>query len=181
MTNTKDVIIKLKEVRKEKDLSFDAILALMEDNGEYLSKSTLSRVFADGSEEKSFRYEETLRPIANALLDIENIEADDDPNTQAFKSILKLKMSVIEENSARIRELQRSINEMQENANAALTKEKLKYHKKLEDETRRFQETLDFAKGQIDLKDKRIDQLLDMNMRLMNQLLTCPCREEDAV
>ena len=59
MTNTREVILTLKEVRKEKNLSFDKILDLMKQNGDYLAKSTLSRVFADGSEDKSFRYEET--------------------------------------------------------------------------------------------------------------------------
>jgi len=69
MTTTKELIIQLKEARKQKGLSFDKILDLMKQNGDYLSKSTLSRVFAKGSEDKSFRYEETLRPIAKVLLD----------------------------------------------------------------------------------------------------------------
>ena len=160
MTNTREVIIKLKEVKAEKDLSFDKILALMEQNGQYLSKSTLSRVFADGSEDKSFRYEETLRPIANALLDIETIEQDDDLDTQAYKSILRLKKDLI-------RELKEELNN-----------EKIKYHEKLAKETQHFQESLDFMKHQIELKDKRIDQLLDANVRLLEQLISCPCRNE---
>ena len=169
MTNTKDVILKLKAVRKEKDLSFDNILAMMEENGDFLSKSTLSRVFAEGSEEKSFRYEETLRPIANALLDIENEEVDDDAETRAYKSILRLKKDVIEENSRQIALLKEE-----------LGREKSKYHEKLANETERFQQTLDFATHQIELKDKRIDQLLESNIQLLNQLLNCPCRKNEA-
>ena len=49
MTNVKDIIIELKEVREAKGLSFGDILDLMEKNGDYISKSTLSRVFAEGS------------------------------------------------------------------------------------------------------------------------------------
>ena len=111
MTNTKDVILKLKEVKADKGLSLDKILVMVENNGDYISKSTLARVFKDGSENGSFRYEETIRPIANALLDIENEEADDDAETLAFKSILKLKMRVIDENSQKIEELQEQIKE----------------------------------------------------------------------
>ena len=70
MTKTKDVILKLKAVKEEKQLSLDKILSIMEQNGEYVSKTTLSRVFAKGSEEKIFKYENTIRPIANALLDM---------------------------------------------------------------------------------------------------------------
>ena len=178
MTNTRDVILKLKEVKKEKDLSLDKILILMEKNGQYLSKSTLSRVFANGSENKSFRYEETLRPIANALLDIENIEADDDVDTQAFKSILKLKMSVIDENSKMISELQEQITEV-------ANREKLKYHEKLEKHDKEFQESVEFLKKQIELKDRRIDLLMAANERLsvtnnqlLSQFLDCPLKNE---
>ena len=78
MTNSRDVILKLKDVREEKGLSYGDILDLMEQNGDYLSKTTLSRVFAEGSEDIKFRYEDTIRPIANALLDIENMEDDDE-------------------------------------------------------------------------------------------------------
>ena len=168
MTNTKDVILKLKAVRLEKQLSFGDILDLMEKNGDYLSKSTLSRVFADGSEEQSFRYEETIRPIAKALLDIETIEDDDTTDIKAMKSLLKLKI-------ARIEELE-----------GLLEKEKIKYHEKLAKETKHFQDSLAFMSNQISLKDKRIDALLDTTTELMStnnalvkQLMDCPLRENN--
>ena len=176
MTNPRDVIISLKKVRAEKGLSYAKILSLMEENGDYLSSSTLSRVFADGSEDpesaKKFRYEDTLRPIAKVLLDIETIETDDDVDTQAMKSILKLKMAVIDENSRQIKELKESIKEVS-------NKEKAKYLKRLEEETAKFQKSLDFAMRQIELKDKRIDQLMEENHTLVQRLLTCPCRNGD--
>ena len=178
MTNTRDVILKLKEVKKEKGLSLDKILIMVEKNGEYISKSTLARVFRDDSENSSFKYEETIRPIANALLDIENFEDTDDPETLAFKSILQLKMRVIDENS-------RKIAELQEQAEKTASKEKMKYLEKLEKETDKFQKSLQFLKHQVELKDKRIDQLMDANDRLsitndrlINQLMDCPLRKD---
>ena len=63
MTNTNEIISKLKEVRKQKDLSYGDIIELMKKNGDYLSKSTISRVFQDDSENVSFRYEETIRDM----------------------------------------------------------------------------------------------------------------------
>jgi transcriptional regulator with XRE-family HTH domain len=167
MTNTKDIILKLKEVRQEKGLSFNDILNLMENNGDYLSKSTLSRVFADGSEDSSFKYEETIRPIANALLDIETIEDTDNMDVQAMKSLLKYKIRVIEDLEQQIFSLK-----------ADLNTEKLKYHDKLDKERENFQKSLNFCREQINLKDKRIDQLLDANIKLLNQLLTCPCKQK---
>lgn len=143
MTNSRDVIVKLKDIREEKSLSLGDIMELIERNGEFVSKTTLSRVFADGSEEMSFRYEETLRPIANALLDIETIEEDDDLDTQALKIMLQYK-------AEKIRELELELNN-----------EKLKHHEKLERERERSQRSIEFLKEQITLKDKRMDQLLE--------------------
>lgn len=167
MIDTKEVIIKLKQVRAEKNLSFDKILALMEQNNQYLSKSTLSRVFAEGSEDKSFRYEETLRPIANALLDIETIEIDDDIDTQAYKSILKLKKDLIEDYANQNQELKEEIKALKD-------KERNRYNEKLQKQTDQFQRTLEFVNHQIELKDQRIDLLLESNAKLLeanNKLL----------
>lgn len=150
MTNTKDLIIKLKEVREEKGLSYNDILDLMEKNGDFLSKSTISRVFADGSEEMSFRYEETIRPIAKALLDIENLEETDDLDTKAMKSLLKYKIQRIEELEQRIEQLE-----------SELDKEKIKYHEKMDKERARYNKSIDFLKEQVAYKDKRMDMLLE--------------------
>ena len=171
MTKSKDLIIKLREVQKEKKISYDKILSLMEQDGQFSSKSTLSRLFGKNWEKYTFDYENTLIPIANVLLDVDNIEEDDDTETKAFKSLLRLKMSVIDDNARQIAELKEQIQEVS-------NKEKLKYSHKLETETEKFQKSLDFAKKQIELKDKRIDQLLEANIQLLNQLLTCPCRKE---
>ena len=166
MTNTREVILTLKEVRKEKNLSFDKILDLMKDNGDFLSKSTLSRVFADGSEDKTFRYDDTIRPIAKALLDIETIEKDDDIDTQAYKSILKLKKDLLFEYEKQITELKDEMAEIKR-------QEKEKYHEKIAKETDKFQQNLDFLNHQVKLKDDRIDQLLGANMKLLDQILLC--------
>lgn len=150
MIQTKDIILQLKEVREEKGLSYNDILDLMEKNGDFLSKSTISRVFADGSEEMNFRYEETIKPIANALLDIENIEDDDTIDTKAMKALLKFK-------SQRISEMERQIEQLE----TALDKEKIRANEKLEQERERFNRSIDFLKEQISLKDKRMDLLLN--------------------
>ena len=173
MTNVKDIIIKLKEVREEKGLSYNDILDLMENNGDFLSKSTLSRVFADGSEEVSFRYEETIRPIANALLDIENIEEDDNMDVRAMKSLLKYKIE-------RIEELEKQL----QTAETNLAMEKVKYHEKLDAQREQHLKSIEFLKNQIDLKDKRMDMLLNavftkdtQHKELLDVILSCPARK----
>ena len=173
MIDTKNVILALKEVKKEKKLSLDKILVMMNENdpSSAVSKTTLSRVFAKGSEELIFKYENTLRPIANVLLDLETIEDDDNGETIAMKSILKLKKDIIDKMEVKLKTVESA--------------EKQKYYEKLAKETEKFQRSLDYIKHQVELKDKRIDQLLDANdrltetnNRLINQFLDCPLKKE---
>lgn len=180
MTNTRDLIIQLKEVREEKGLSYNDILSLMEKNGDYLSKSTISRVFSDGSEEMSFRYEETIRPLAKVLLDIETIEDDDTLDTRAMKSLLKYKIQ-------RIEELEKQV----EKLDSDIVKIKLSNHEKMEAEREVYNRRVEFLKNQIELKDKRMDQLLEaifIKDKLYNELLEktldchcCPNMKGDTV
>lgn len=179
METTREVILSLKAVREEKKLSFDQIIALMEQNNQYLSKSTLSRVFANGSEDSgNFRYE-TLRPIADVLLDIENIEVDDDTDTKAFKSILKLKKDLIFDYAEQNKQLKEELETIKD-------REKIKYAERLEKETKHFNDSLAFMRHQIELKDQRIDALLSTttelmatNNKLVKQLMDCPIRKTD--
>lgn len=174
MTNTRDIILKLKEVRKEKNYSITDIENLLEANGEHLSRSTISRIFADGSEDTSFRYEETIRPIANALLDIETIEETDNMDVQAMKSLLKYKAMRIEE-----------LEKQNAHLEAALDKERVKGHEKFAKERQLCNDRIEFLTSQIEIKDKRIDQLMEDNRdnfkqlkELMDKYMTCPYRKE---
>lgn len=169
MTNSKDVILQLKQVREEKGYSYSDILKMMEQNGDYLAKSTLSRVFAEGSEEESFKYEETIRPIANALLDIETIEDTDDMDVRAMKSLLKYKIQRIEELEKKVRDLETS-----------LDKQKIKANEKLEEERERSNRSIEFLKEQVAYKDKRMDLLLSavqekdiLHKEMLEKILRC--------
>lgn len=154
MVETKELILKLKEVREEKGLSLNEIVGMVEENGDYVSRSSIQRVFSDGSETLSFRYEETIRPIAKALLDMETIEEGDNMDIQAMKTLLKYKIQ-------RIEELERQI----EHLEAEKAKDKLKNHEKIDNIRTEYEKKIDFLKGQIILKDKRIDLLLDVLFR----------------
>lgn len=165
MINTRDIILKLKEVRAEKQLSLNDIVELMDKNdpSTALSKSTVQRIFKEGSEDESYNYEKQLKPIASVLLDIDVIEETDSLDTQALKILLQYK-------SQRIAELER----LNKQLDCDIVKIKLSNHEKLDKEREIFNERIDFLKTQIDLKDKRMDQLLDAVFtkdKLYNELL----------
>ena len=82
MINTRDLVLKLRNAREKKGLSLDKVLILMEANGQYISKTTLSRVFRKGSEECSFSYERTLRPLASVLFEKDMLNGEDHTSSE---------------------------------------------------------------------------------------------------
>ena len=138
-----EIISKLKKVREENGLSYQKIVELVENNGEYVSLSTVKRVFEDGSEAYGFQFDNTLRPIANAVL---GIYSDTDivsvSEVEALKSIVAYK-------SERITELESQLARTEES----------------------YRRRLDFLKSQITLKDERIDKRDAMIEKLLGVIL----------
>ena len=160
MTNTKDIIIELKRVREEKQLSYSDIIKMMEDNGDIpVSATTLSRIFKEGSEDGYFSYETTLRPLAKALLDMETIEESDTTDIKAMKEILKYKIQ-------RIQDLEKQVNELEQ----ALDKEKIRRHEQLDKQREQSQITIDFLKNELALKNKRMDIQNDRTNSLLDRI-----------
>jgi vacuolar-type H+-ATPase subunit I/STV1 len=169
MKPQKEIIVRLKNVRDERGYSIKDMMSIIEDNGDYVSESTLRRLFKDNSEYDSFNYESTIRPVAKAILDMETIKDTDDMDTQALKALLEYKIQ-------RIEELETQANALQ----SALDKEKLKYHEKLDAEREQYSKRIAFLMEQISLKDKRMDYLLDavfqkdkQQKELMDRVMKC--------
>ena len=121
-TKISNLIIRLKKTKNE---SPDFTLQKISDQTG-VSMSTVTRIFADGSENQSFRYE-SLKPIALLLLGSDGL--DEEINSD---------------------EVQMQISELKD-----------KYEKKLEKERDQHRRNVDFLKHQIELKDDRIDRLLN--------------------
>lgn len=159
MIDTREIILKLKQAKQEKNLSNNDIVEL---TNHYVSPSSVQRVFKDGSENSSFRYEDTIRPLVKALLDVDTIEESDDNDTKALKSLLKLKIE-------RIEELEKQIAE-----------EKIKNHEKIEKERTQYERHIKLLEEQIAKKDARMDEMKaqfihkdDEYMKLVDILLNC--------
>lgn len=124
-----NIIIRLKEYKKEHpELTLQKI-----SDGTGISLSTVTRIFAEGSEEHKFRYD-SIQPIAEYVLE----ESKDDKALAIYRY-----------NEVYIKELEEQ-----------LVAEKEKYERKLEKERAQFHKSLDFLKNQVALKDDRITRLL---------------------
>ena len=138
------IITTLKKVRQENGLSYQRIIELVEQNGEYVSMSTVKKVFEDGSETFGFQYERTLKPIADAVLGIYSdtaIVSEDE--VAALKAIIQYKGERITELEARLEQIEEQ-----------------------------YADRLAFLKEQIMKKDERIDRRDQMIERLLAVLIS---------
>lgn len=150
LNGTQEIIVALKAVKEKQKLSIPQIKDMVDATGAYLSMTTLRRVFADGSEsEDSFSYENTLRPISQALL-IDN-ETDDSTRARVelYEAVINHKDEVIEGLRAQLEALR-------------------------SDHDNRCKECegrMDFLMHQIELKDRRMERKDEIINRLLAKVL----------
>ena len=175
LTDTTKIILALKEVYKKEKLSYKKVYKMVCDEyGEgAISESTIQRIFKDGSEDNpaSFRYETTLIPLCNLLLDKSEGATND--------LLMRFKKDLIEDYAKQNKELKEELETIKDH-------EKAKFAERLAKETQHFNDSIQFMKQQIDLKDQRIDallanitDLLETNNKLVRQLMDCPLRKTD--
>ena len=143
LTRSQELIKQLKEIKAANEITYPRIIERMEKNGKYVSLTTLRRVFADGSENNAnnFSYENTLLPIAEALLNVEDLPTKDGPYAAEING-LKSVIHVQNEEIARLHDLK-------EHLEARVT----------------------FLLEQIEIKDRRMDEKDDIIRRLMDRVL----------
>ena len=93
------LISQLKQIRKQKEYSYQRIVDECESIGQSVSLSTVKRVFADGSEDMGFRYS-TIRPIAVAILGLDEVtrsEAPTQDEADALRTVIAIKDKQIDD------------------------------------------------------------------------------------
>ena len=100
----REIILQLKTIKEDKDLSCQDIFEMVEASGGVTSMSTIRRVFADGSENLGFSYRNTIQPISRAMLAVNEeikVSEQDDNVLQAqldgLKQVCELKDTLINE------------------------------------------------------------------------------------
>lgn len=144
LTKSQELIKQLKEVKETNEITFPRIMERMEKNGKVVSLTTLRRVFADGSENNAnnFSYENTLLPIAEVLLNVEDVPTNDSSPYAKEIDGLKAVIHVQNEELARL-------HEMKEHLENRIT----------------------FLLEQIERKDRRMDEKDEIIKKLMEKCL----------
>jgi hypothetical protein len=147
-----EIIVQLKQIRIERNLSLQDVHDLVLDAGGYTSFSSVKRVFAEGSEKQGFRYHDTIQPIARALLDVtkETPENNDvTPNEiDALKNVILLKDSIIQD-----------LRNENEALSIRISKTELEAQERLVQTRDDFQRKVDYLLGLVEHHRKELDYL----------------------
>ena len=139
---TREVIRQLKIIREERGLSIQRIADMTEANGNAVSPATVRRVFETGSEDRNFRYEDSIKPIADVLLEVQSTEAAtaaDTAEVDALRALVRYKNAYISELEA-----------ASSNVDAKIQTAKAEAQLKIE-----------FLKKEIEMRDKILDERRD--------------------
>lgn len=137
----KQTIERLKAVKREQELSINAIMDMLSTKGHFISEPTLKKVFSDNSDNYNFKYRDTIAPLADVLLDLYS-EDDDDRMKQLIREKNKLIEILIHKNEEQKSDFERRIAH-------------------LKNQVSRLESNLDFRERVITRKDEVIEKLLD--------------------
>lgn len=149
-------IHRLKEIKTEQGLSISQIMKMMEERGQFVSEATLKKIFQDGSEEKNFRYQDTIMPVADVLLDLYGDKSGID-DCEALRHIIREKNKLIE----------MLMMKLEEQAKAHAEKEIVYADRKaaFEKQIQHLEAQIARYEKAIDKKDDLIERLLDATIK----------------
>lgn len=141
----KTTVERLRTVRKEHGLTIPQVCEMLDAKGYFLSEATVKRVFSENHDPLSFRYRDTLAPLADVLLDLYSDKSSSD-DVAALKAMIHDKNKMIDmlivKNEDLKADYERRINHLQKQI------DKLEQH-------------LDFRERVIERKDSVIEKLLN--------------------
>ena len=156
----REIILQLKQIRRDRELSIQDVYFMVKGAGFSTSESSVRRVFAEGSEEQNFRYQDTIQPIAQVLIGVkEEGEPLNVAEADALKQIALLKDSMINDLQRENEQLKARIDELEKVIVMMRIEE---YEKRLEEKDIALQRARDRADKQdvqINRKDDYIDRV----------------------
>ena len=138
--HTHDLILRLKKIQTEQNLSPQKIGEMLDAAGYHVSLNSIRKVFCEGSEDMHFRFHDTLQPISRVLLGIYE-EDKGDSEVDALHAAIRVKDELITK-------LERELAEVKTESARRST----------------------FLMDQIRLKDERIDRLMSRVDVLLAQI-----------
>ena len=128
--HTHDLILRMKAIKEEQHLSAQDIERMLDAAGYHVSQNSIRKVFADGSENKNFRFHDTIQPISRVLFGIYGSDTDDS-EVEGLKAAIHVKDELITKLESELARVKTDTGGR-----------------------------IEYLKHQIELKDQRIDRLM---------------------
>ena len=143
-TLKKDTVERLRKVKKEKEFTISTIMKMLEKKQFYLSETTVKRVFSENADPASFKYQDTILPLADVLLDFYEDQSGTE-EVEALKAMIRDKNMTISILVAKNEEIRADFD---------------KRIAHLQKQIDRLEKTLDFREGVVARKDEVIEKLI---------------------
>ena len=144
-TLKKDTVERLRKVKKEQGLTVPNIIEMLEKRGYYLSEATVKRVFSENADPNSFKYRDTITPLADVLLDFYCDQSGTD-EVEALKAMIRDKNMTINILVAKNEELRSDFDRRIAH---------------LQKQIERLEKNLDFREKVVERKDEVIGKLIN--------------------
>lgn len=144
-TLKKDTVERLRKVKKEKEFTISTIMKMLEEKQFFLSENTVKRVFSENADPASFKYQDTILPLADVLLDFYEDQSGTD-EVEALKAMIRDKNMTISILVAKNEEIRADFD---------------KRIAHLQKQIDRLEKTLDFREGVVARKDEVIEKLIN--------------------
>ena len=141
----KSTVERLRNVKKENGLTITSICDMLDKKGCFISEATLKRVFSENHDPLSFRYRDTIAPLADVLLDIYDDKSGSE-DVKALKAMIHDKNKMIDMLIVKNEELKKDY-------------EKRLQHLQKQIET--LEKHLEFREGIVSRKDEVIEKLIN--------------------
>lgn len=153
-------VSRLRKVRKDNGLTITAIMNMLEAKGCYLSEATVKRVFSERADPASFKYHDTIAPLADVLLDLYS-------DKSGTEEVIALKAMIHDKN--------KTINILI----ARDEERKADYERRithLQKQIDKLEKHLDFRERVIERKDQVIEKLITREDKVVEALI-CKIKE----
>ena len=144
-------IHRLKEIRAEQGLSIPQIMDMLEKNNCYISEATIKKIFSENNDPGSFKYQSTIAPLADVLLDMFSDDSSSD-DVSALKALIHDKNEMISILVVRNEEIRAD------------------YEKRLN----HLQKQIGMLEDHLIFREKQIDKKDEIISKLLNKVIDCP-------
>lgn len=131
----REIIIQLKAIRDNQNLTIQNILDTLDKENQHLSKNTVVKVFSEGGEDLAYQYE-TIRTLADVMFRVYSSDENDDAEIKGLKKTVQLQNILIDQQREQIEQLKSQVESIESSA-----------HRRIE-----------FLRDRVEKQDIRIEQ-----------------------